>query len=537
MNFLSENGMDNWIIFLRKRGTLQLFYQPFTGWSQPLGTIVKKETAMPFRKILPLLFLSLALTACNRPLRQGVAPTEIAAPSAGQNAGGNKLAFEDLTFSLEHRGPGTEVNYIVAFEGSLFATVSVWNSKDRTIPVTVLRKDGPDQPWVVDFELPQSEVEYHARSESLAVVQFTTQADGIPLARPVTLLILGAGQWSTDSVAYPWNSSVWTRVSEGNWEKVVVPGGVFRPCDGGNPAGTRSLQAYHDPVLGRDILFIGQVSGRIHRAGYDPTAPGWLSIEPEPVFQGSGRVMSLLSTPFGLFASVSQKNLEGDCDKTPGLPEGLFRYRNGTGSVDVLADPQGAFDFVDDWPTDGVRAEDSCRGLTMLPHPSRPGEFALFGGLEDPGHLVYWENLASAPQRVQELDVLDFLASTGLGAFGRLGVFGPHVQIAPYNEFTAAADPATGEPVHLVGAYAMANASDRSSYVLVRRADESYEAFRVPSPDGIALRGTRTIIPSPWPEEPATFYLGGFDAHGGPHVATGWIIRWGPTAAPAEGGE
>jgi hypothetical protein len=436
-----------------------------------------------------------------------------------------------LAFTLERRGPGTEVNYIVAFEGHLFATVSTWNSKDMAVPVTVLRKDGPGQPWVVDFELPQSEKEYHSRSESMAVVRFATRADGSPLAEPVTLLALGAGQQSVDEVANPWNSTVWTRVAEGNWERVVVPGGVVRPCDGSNHAGTRSLAVHRDSSLGRDILFIGLVSGRIHRAGYDPTTPGRLSINPEPAFQGAGRVLSLRSTPFGLFASVSLKSQQAECPVTPGLPEGLFRYRDGTGSVDVAATPTGAFDFVDSWPSEGRSAEDSCRGLTLLPHPSRPGESALFGGLEDPGHLVYWENLATAPHRIQELDVLDFLASQGLGAFAG------GARIAPYNEYTAASDPATGEPVHLVGAYAMADATDRSSYVLVRRAGGSYEAFRVPSPDGAALRGTRTIVPSPWPEEPATFYLGGFDAHGGPHVATGWIQRWGPAAAPADGGE
>jgi len=40
--------------------------------------------------------------------------------------------------------------------------------------------------------------------------------------------------------------------------------------------------------MGGRTPFIGQVSGRIHRAGCDPASPGRLSIEPEPVCQGGG---------------------------------------------------------------------------------------------------------------------------------------------------------------------------------------------------------------------------------------------------------
>jgi hypothetical protein len=437
-------------------------------------------------------------------------------------AGGGECddpVFADMTTSLEHRGPGTEVNYIVAHEGSLFATVSTWNASDIEIPITVLRKDAPAADWVTDFTLPKVEEELYTRAESMARLTFTTDYTGTPLAEPVTLLILGSGQQSGDPVAYPWNATVWTRVAAGHWERVVLPGGVFRPCDGSNQAGVRSLEVYHDPVLGRDILFIGQVSGRIHRAGYDPAAPGRLSIEPEPVFQGSGRVMSLRATPFGLFAAVSQKNLEGDCHETPGLPEGLIRYLDGTEAVDIEADPLGAFEHLDTWETDGRPAEDSCRGLTLLPHPEIPGESALFGGLEDPGHIVYWENLAVSPTRVLELDIVDYLD-------GYRGGDWSGVRIGPYNEFTLAADPATFEPLHLIGLYVKAANTDLASYFLVRRFDGSYGSVKIPSPDAKALRGTRTIVPSPWPEDHGrVFYFGGFDGHGGPHTATAWIVK------------
>lgn len=437
-------------------------------------------------------------------------------------AGGGECddpVFAGMSMDLEIRGPGTEVNYIVAHEGSLFATVSTWNASDIEIPVTVLRKDGPAADWVADFTLPKVEEEVYTRAETMARLTFTTDYTGAPLEEPVTLLILGAGQQSIDPATYPWNAAVWTRVAAGNWERAVLPGGVLRPCDGTNQAGVRSLEVYHDPLLGRDILFIGQVSGRIHRAGYDPAAPGRLSVEPDPVFQGSGRVMSLRASPFGLFASVSQKNLEGDCDEVQGLPEGLIRYLDGTETVDIEVDPLGAFEHLDTWETDGRPAEDSCRGLTLLPHPATPGEIALFGGLEDPGHLVYWQDLAGSPFRVHELDIVDYLNSYRGGDWSG-------VRIGPYNEFTLAADPDTLEPFHLIGLYVLAKNSDKGSCFLVRRLDGSYGSVRIPSPDGIPLRGTRTIVPSPWPQDGGrVFYFGGFDGHGGPHTETAWIIK------------
>jgi hypothetical protein len=428
-------------------------------------------------------------------------------------------SFVDMTFDLEHRGPGTETNYIVAHDNRLFATVSVWNASDMTIPVTILRKDSPTSDWSTDFMLPQNEIEYHTRSECMARVTFTTDYTGTPLAQPVMLLILGAGQQSIDSDHYPFRSTVWTRIAAGNWQRTIVSEDVERPCDNSLSAGVRSLYVYRDAVQNRDILFIGTTNSQIYRAGYDPTAPGLLRVEPLPVFQGSGRVMSLRGTPYGLFASVSEKDVGGECSAQPGLPEGLIRYIDGTTTVDIQVNPLGAFEHVDTWESDHRSAEDSCRGLTLLPHPSNAGELALFGGLEDPGHIVYWENLATTPKRVLELDVLEYLGSTLNGNWSG-------VRIGPYNEFTTVSNPYTSEQAELIGLYVLENIFDTSSYFLVRHRNGSYESVKIASPDGRDLRGTRTIAPSPWPEDGGrVFYFGGFDGHGGPHTETAWIIK------------
>ena len=90
--------------------------------------------------------------------------------------------FPELSLELDHSGPGTEVNTIVAHEGALFATVSTWNASDPQVAVQVLRKEGPGAPWVVDFEFPKQPEMAHIRAAFMSEVTFLTDAGGT--ARP-----------------------------------------------------------------------------------------------------------------------------------------------------------------------------------------------------------------------------------------------------------------------------------------------------------------------------------------------------------------
>jgi len=438
------------------------------------------------------------------------------------DASGGAASFEAMTYTLERRGPGTEITYLASHEGSLFAIENVWASADREVPSRLLRKDGPEAPWATDFELPQTPEDAHIVVKPMTEITFEHDYTGAPLAEPVTLLVVGSSRYSLDRETYPFATDLWVRRGPGDWARTVVTEAVLRPCDGSHQPGTRSMAFHYDPVLDREWLFVGTASGQIFRVAYDPDAEGRLAPESEPIFQGSGRVMSLRSTPHGLFASVSLKNAEGDCGVTPGLPEGLFRYQNGTYTVDLAADPAGAFEHLDTWETDARPAEDSCRGLTLLPHPELPGEEALFCGLEDPGHVVFWEGLdGTAPRRLLDFDLIEGLAAMGVPTT-------PNFRIGPYNELVATLDPATGEPVHLLGLYFKTALVDPDAHLLVRSLDGQYRHVRIPRPDpqGRPLRGVRTVVPSPWPEDGGrTFWFGGFDAHAGPHEGTSWIIR------------
>lgn len=469
------------------------------------------------QKTLALVWLFLLACCSEAPgaeERPGGGTMEAPAACTGQCS-----SFVEMMFTLEHRGPGTEVNYIVAYDDALFATVSVWNAKEMRTPVTVLRKDAPEAPWVVDFALPQTPAQYHGRSEHMSQLRFTMDYTGAALTSPASLLVLGAGQQTAPTSGQPWANTLWTRTGPGEWKRTLVSNDVVRPCDDDDKPSVRSMAVHYDAVARREYLFVGTGNGQIYRAGYDPAAPGRLRLDSRPLFQGSGRVISLRSTPFGLFASVSQKDLGGECSAKRGLPEGLFRYVEGSSPVDIATQPLGAFVLVDQWESAGRDAEDSCRGLTLIEHPRIAGEYALFGGLEDPGHLVYWDALDTTPTRHLEFDILQGMAGLGEGVY-------PGVRIGPYNEFTEARDPREGSKVHLVGLFFRTKPDDVDSHVLIRQLDGSYGHLRVPSPDGRPLRGTRTIVPSPWAEEAGkVFYLGGFDAAGAKWEDSAWILK------------
>jgi hypothetical protein len=292
-----------------------------------------------------------------------------------------------MRFELQARGPGTETNYIVAHEGKLFATISTWNSTDPQTQITILRKDSPSEPWVEEFRLPKTPERAYTRSEIMRVLTFRSDIDGKPLVPPKTVLLIASGQQSTNANRFPWSNTVWARVGPGDFRETVLSTDTVRPCDGDNKPSVRSMDVFFDPGLGRDALFVGTGSGRVYRGGYDPTTPGLLRFEPNPIFQGSGRILSLTATPWGLFASCSRKVAPDACTRVTGLPDVLLRYTGRRTNVDVSSQPLGDFERVGTWESTGREAEDSCRGLTVLPHPTKTAAWCWLEASRTPANL------------------------------------------------------------------------------------------------------------------------------------------------------
>jgi hypothetical protein len=403
-------------------------------------------------------------------------------------------------FTLELRGPGTELNHLVAHEGALFATMSTWNNVDLAQPALVWRKDGPGQPWVVDFEFPRSERAAVTRAEFMGRFSFTTLQDGTPLPTPRNLLVVGTGQQSADPQRFPFQQLVWVRQGPGRWTSNSLGAVIPRACDADLKPSVRSMALHRE--RGVDQLYVGTGGGYLYRGGL--LASDELRFEPSSLFSGAGRVVSMIATPEGLYFSVS---LKPEC---PHLPQGLFLLSG------------DAIEPVSGWPGGGrPGTEDSCRGLTVLSHSTHPGQTVIGCGLEDPGLVVTWSRAMGrlSGEPTLELDLNAFMSWSPASAF----------RIGPYNEFAPMTDPLTVEPLHVAGLYMRRAQEPDVGWFLIRHANATYETVKVPSVDGRALRGVRTIAPSPWPEERGVFYLGGFDAHcptAQPcHAGTAWLLR------------
>ncbi|MEM1443246.1 MAG: hypothetical protein AAGF67_12945, partial [Verrucomicrobiota bacterium] len=167
-------------------------------------------------------------------------------------------------------------------------------------------------------------------------------------------------------------------------------------------------------------------------------------------------------------------------------------------------------------------------GMAAIPDPAGGGRELILASRETDGLIYVIDPSVSPPAREVEFHFKDHFAELlGAESGERIG------SIIAYNEMTPAVHPDSGEQVHLLagGAWVFPSggrpAVKGEALILLRHADGSYATLTIPKLAGEeALRSVRTIVASPFPEEAGrVWYLGGFDAAGGPHENTAWIYR------------
>ena len=415
---------------------------------------------------------------------------------------------------------GTETMELRAHGGKLFASLGYWmdmpygqpKGREPWTGAQVLVKESADGPWRVDVSFGPG----YLRTEALAEVTFTTDALGALLPAPVTLLVAGPGDVSVAGARW---ATAWARDDvTGRWAKSDI---ALEP----RAAGARSFAAHRDKVTGIHHIFAGVACGQIYRGVYDPAAAGRIRWSAEPELSGTGRPMCMTEADGVLYAACGIK------DGTP-QSGGLFRRRDGA---------QPKWEMVYRWPCNlAVRSSDELRilrGLTAVADTQGDGHAVLlatrnFGGVIE--RIDPAKNFAVT----RELNIRDFFAKMWGVAVYR----GP--ALSAYNRFVPAADPATGEKIHLVGVAVKhpktAALSQDNAYFLVRCEDGHYEGLEIVDPDhpfpGVAgLEGTRAIEVSPFPEDRGrVFYFGGHDCIYSNSHNTAWIYK-GKLQAPKMG--
>lgn len=442
---------------------------------------------------------------------------------------GDQSGFARLALSSSHEsghtdGAGrwmsaTETLRLTAHQGRLFAgtgsrefrpyPTNPSNASPTWTGAQILVKDSAAAEWRVDAV--PAIFRGHLRVETLESITLTTRANGAAIA-PTNLLIAGLSDISTGGANL---ASVRTRVegpAEG-WQHSHV-------ADTLTPANVVSFGTHVDRSNGVHLVFAGLENGEIYRGAFNPNASGYLSWASNNVeLTGAGPVTGFAECQGRLYAAAS---LNAD-----GSAGGLYLRRDGLGNwIRVYAWNRPA-------PLSNAPASDrQMLGLTTVLDPMGSSNQVLLTARAWPG-VIERIDPSNRFAVTLELDVREFFARQ----WNDDRIRTQNVTVA-YTGFTPVVDPATGERVHLVGVRlerpgASGEAIGESQY-LIRHRDATYEAatlpaFSRPNASDAALRATRCIAPSPFPEDRGqVWYFGGYDTGTMPSTNTAWIAqgRW-----------
>jgi hypothetical protein len=401
---------------------------------------------------------------------------------------------------------GTETSALVGHRGKLYAGMGFWKDTPGTDPLSgaqVLVKDSVGAAWRLDLAFNEYAL---FSTEALASIEFSTDIDGRALNPPVRLLMASAS-YPPDSGAA---GSVWIRDdNSATWTRTLqAPQAIT----------ARVIFSHIDAVTGVHHVFAGMRNGTIYRGAYDESAPGrvrW-SDAPEVTSSSGLRFLSATVANGRAYAASGVAN-----SPSGGVTGGLYER------VDGLAP---SWRIVYQWPVFGDST--GLRGLTAVPDPAGGPHEVLLATRDSEGVVLRIDPLKAFAATV-EINYRSYYTQLW-------GSLGGNAALSAYNDMPRIVDPASGEPVWLIGLWInhpqRTEPPNNGSYYMVRHADGRYEHGRVfdvanPVPRGNELRATRTIVASPFAGDAAgALYFGGFDAGGDLPTGrvyhnTSWIYR------------
>ena len=427
-----------------------------------------------------------------------------------------KSPFREMVFSKDYF-PGTNDIYgrylgstetmtIIQHKGKLYAGMGnwmdyPWDITGKNEGSQILRKDSFNSPWVVDTSLGYRSM----RTEAVLSVTFDKDFSGNTLSQPVNLLVCGAGDISIDR---PREITIWVRDDiNGIWKKNTG----FTVTKGS--AGIRSFKIHTDKVTGKQFLFAGMVEGDIIKVQYNPGKYGWLEIDTTRELRGMGRVMAMCECNGDLYAAAGVDLVGKD---TAG---GLYRRIDGENP---------SWELIYRWPYNALDEGDETnimRGITCIPDPKGTGKDVIVGTRAYPGVVEIIEP-HNNHKIYTELYIKSFFSSQWDINYNR------GVSLSAYNYFVP--DTIDSEEIWWQSLW-VENPKNSShpyngSHFLVRFKDGTYQYGDIfdnknPVPNGKNLRACRTICKSPFPEEPNTYYFGGYDCASDTSNNTSWIYK------------
>jgi hypothetical protein len=428
-------------------------------------------------------------------------------------------------------GSGQELMRIVAYKGQLFASTSCASDPNlwmkEYVPdypgCQVLRKADSKSEWQVDVSFGAR----YYRTDCLQVVRFTKDANGKALPQPVEMLV--AGLWD-DGELFPGiphsnrNRTITLAVRDDTTGRWVFSYGPTVPdfdIERGF-ASVRATAVHIDKVTGREYLFVGAACGGMHKCVYDPASPGSLRwLEGDELDASYGRVHSFCVCNGDLYVS---------CDY------GGLTVQNQGGGVYLRHDGEKPTwkNVYRNYDPGKPRANQTGRGITAVPAEDGSNREVMLGGIEQPpAPIIVRIEPHHNHQAVTELNYADYFKENVFG--GRPGGKIGGGYLAAMNYFDTFIEPETGKKQYFVTI--MMNHPDvpaegcNGAYFLIRRGPGIYDWGEIDSglPIGQSLQGSRTVVKSPFADEPDTYYFGGFASDGGrqrpPRSNLCWIYK------------
>lgn len=437
----------------------------------------------------------------------------------------------------------TKANALEVHAGSLYLATSYMPEQGGTgaVDPKILVKRSAAGPWEVDHH----GTSRFSRLGCLKSVAFTTDGTGAALERPVPVLLAGTGQWRYQDFR---SITVLSRVdASGSWVATDISGDVWNPNRDNDTQEVRVLFDHVDRVTGVHSVFAGTTAGNLFRGVYDPSQPGLVQWETTPeIDDRHGRFLSAAEANGVVYVALAIGKDKDESAAAKGVPlekrSGLFRRVDG---------PSPRWEWIDvpgwgDVASNTWKSLEYLRGLTAVRHPAGSQSEVLLCGqvgsdLDGDGRKQ---------SRIERLDPANGFAVTvelDVDAFLR-NVFGRSVPVVsgmPYNDMLPAVHPDTGDPAVLIGAWFVpgdeSTETGRKSWYLVRNADATFGLGEIWDPSHpltgapYGLRGSRSIRPSPFPEDRGrAWYFCGFDQTGGAKGPAAWVYR-GHLPAPEPG--
>lgn len=385
---------------------------------------------------------------------------------------------------------GTDLMYLVNHKGKLWAGTSVWNDNPGTDPTPgpqILVKENSTSYWKVDTSMGTG----FLRTDALYSFVFTRNKFGNLLPQPDTLLMA-----SFSDLTAPYEVCVWVRNdATGEWIKTVV----YPNVSSAEASYIRHMNVYTDKTTGVQHIFAAGITAVV-RGAYDSSTPGkleWQAIE----ITGPQRMLSsaVCNGDYYIAFATDGDTTNNNC--------GIFRRNDGKNPT---------WSFVYEWPDTGnINLGRNYRGMTAVNDPNGGNHQVLVGIVENLRSALLVDPINNT-QNV-EVNWQDFFQSK----------WGPAItafNYAAYNNTVSIIAPDNGDSCLLMGAWvtypdAYGTINRNNSWYLVRRPDGTWHYGQVidllnPIPPLNGLGATRTIVKSPFQDEPYVYYFGGKDAGG-----------------------